>query len=77
MRLISMDFRMPKLDGLNALQIIRRLNPALPVFMFTGQAGQGEMLEAGRLGALTSAAKPVAFEAFLSTLPSAPGAPVH
>lgn len=76
-QLVLMDFRMPKLDGINALQIIRRLSPALPVIMFTGQAGQGEMLDANRLGAFTCLAKPVDLEPLLKTLHSALGVPVH
>jgi len=56
---VVMDIRMPRLDGLNALRILRRLAPSLPVVMFTGQAGQGDMLETTRLGAITCLLKPV------------------
>lgn len=56
---VVMDIRMPRLDGLNALRILRRLSPSLPVVMFTGQAGQGDMLETTRLGAVTCLLKPV------------------
>jgi CheY-like chemotaxis protein len=37
---VLMDIRMPKLDGINALKIIRRIAPHLPVIMFTGQAAR-------------------------------------
>ena len=57
--LVLMDIRMPRLDGLNALRILRRLAPSIPVIMFTGQAGQGDMLETTRLGAKTCLLKPV------------------
>lgn len=57
--LVLMDIRMPRLDGLNALRILRRLAPSVPVIMFTGQAGQGDMLETTRLGAKTCLLKPV------------------
>ena len=56
---VLMDIRMPRLDGLNALRLMRRMQPGLPVIMFTGQAGQGDMLETTRLGALTCLLKPV------------------
>lgn len=56
---VLMDIRMPKLDGINALQIIRRLAPNLPVVMLTGQAGQGDMYESTRLGAFTCLLKPI------------------
>lgn len=56
---VLMDIRMPKLDGIGALKIIRRVTPDLPVIMFTGQAGQGDMYETTRLGAYTCLLKPV------------------
>lgn len=60
--LVLMDIRMPRLDGIGALQIIKRIAPNLPVIMFTGQAGQGDMYETTRLGAYTCLLKPVDFE---------------
>ncbi len=68
---VLMDVRMPKLDGINALKIIRRIAPELPVLMFTGQAGQGDMYEATRLGAFTCLLKPVAIEDLLNVLQQA------
>ncbi|NJN93719.1 MAG: response regulator [Anaerolineales bacterium] len=65
---VLMDVRMPKLDGINALKIIRRIAPELPVLMFTGQAGQGDMYEATRLGAFTCLLKPIAIEDLLNVL---------
>jgi CheY-like chemotaxis protein len=65
---ILMDVRMPRLDGIHALRLIKRLAPRLPVVMFTGQAGRGEMLESARLGAYTCLAKPVATQKLLSVL---------
>lgn len=65
---VLMDIRMPRLDGINALRIIRRCAPRLPVIMFTGQAGQGDMLESTRLGAFTCLAKPLAVEKLIQTL---------
>jgi len=66
--LVLMDIRMPRLDGLNALRILRRLAPAVPVIMFTGQAGQGDMLETTRLGAKTCLLKPVNVERLKETV---------
>ena len=65
---VLMDIRMPKLDGLGALRIIRRIAPAAPVIMFTGQAGQGDMLESMRLGAFSCLVKPLAIEKVINTL---------
>jgi DNA-binding NtrC family response regulator len=66
-----MDIRMPRLDGINALRIIRRISPHLPVIMFTGQAGQGDMLESTRLGAFTCLVKPLAIDKFVQALEQA------
>jgi DNA-binding response OmpR family regulator len=80
---VVMDIRMPKLDGINALRIIRRISPNLPVIMFTGQAGQGDMLESTRLGAFTCLVKPLAIEKLIGTLnqalslSNAASAPAH
>lgn len=65
---VLMDIRMPKLDGLGALRIVRRVAPGLPVVMFTGQAGQGDMLESTRLGAFSCLSKPLAIEKVINTL---------
>jgi DNA-binding NtrC family response regulator len=66
--IVLMDIRMPHLNGVNALRIIKRINPALPVIMFTGQAGQGDMLDSKRLGAYACLLKPIDFERLMSTL---------
>lgn len=65
---ILMDIRMPTLDGINALKIIRRSAPQIPVVMFTGQAGQGDMLATNRLGAYTCLPKPMTSEKIVATL---------
>jgi len=63
-----LDIRMPNLDGINALKIIRRIAPDLPVVMFTGQAGKGDMYESVRLGAYTCLLKPIDMDKLLDTL---------
>jgi two-component system response regulator AtoC len=68
---VIMDIRMPKLDGLGALRLMRRISPKTPVIMFTGQAGQGDMLESMRQGAFTCLLKPVSVERLLTTLEQA------
>lgn len=65
---VVMDVRMPKLDGINALRLIRRIAPDLPVLMLTGQAGQGDMYEATRLGAFTCLMKPISANKLLDVL---------
>jgi two-component system response regulator AtoC len=72
---VVMDIRMPKLDGINALRLIRRVAPRTPVIMFTGQAGQGDMLESNRLGAFTCLVKPIVIQKLFDTLRQAVGVP--
>lgn len=68
---VLMDIRMPELNGINALRIMRQLAPDLPVVMFTGQAGQGDMFETTRLGAFTCLMKPVGLDKLIETLKAA------
>ncbi len=68
---VLMDIRMPKLDGLGALRIIRRLAPQLPVILFTGQAGPRDMIESTRQGAFTCLLKPIASDQLLLVMKQA------
>jgi len=52
------DIKMPKLDGINALKIIKRLSPSLPAITISGNAGSGEMAESVRVGAIRCLTKP-------------------
>jgi two-component system response regulator AtoC len=52
------DIKMPKLDGINALRIIKRLNPSIPAVTISGNAGSGEMAESVRVGAIRCLTKP-------------------
>ncbi len=53
-----LDIRMPKLDGINAMKIIRKINPDLPAIAISGNAGSSEFAAALGAGALHSLAKP-------------------
>ena len=55
---ILLDIKMPKLDGINALRIIKKLRPELPAITYSGNAGSGEMAEAVKAGALRCLTKP-------------------
>lgn len=65
---VLMDIRMPVLDGINALRILRRLSPKVPVIMCTGQANQEEIISSTRLGAYTCLLKPISPEKIIDTL---------
>lgn len=55
---VLLDIKMPKLDGINALKIIKRLNPNVPAITFSGNAGSGEMAESVKAGSLRCLVKP-------------------
>jgi len=66
--IVLMDIRMPKLDGINALKIIRKVDPHLVVINFTGQTGQAEVAESLKLGAFGCLFKPIRLEELLKTI---------
>jgi len=55
---ILFDIKMPRLDGINALRIIKKINPDVPAITFSGNAGTGEMAESVRAGAIRCFTKP-------------------
>jgi CheY-like chemotaxis protein len=65
---VLMDMHLPRLDGLGALKLMRRHSPKLPVIMFTGQAGQGEMMTAEGLGAYLCLLKPIDSDQLIKAL---------
>lgn len=55
---VLIDFRMPKLDGISVLRIIKKINPIVPTVVFSGNAGYGETAELLRAGAIKFFTKP-------------------
>ncbi len=55
---VLLDIKMPRLDGINALRIIKKLRPELPAVTYSGNAGSGEMAESLRAGAVRCFVKP-------------------
>ncbi|MEI7988765.1 MAG: response regulator [Chloroflexota bacterium] len=62
------DIRMPKLDGISALRIIKRIKPDMPIVMFTGQAGRGDIITSSELGAYACLLKPVSIDQLKKTI---------
>ena len=56
--MVLLDLRMPRLDGLDALKIIKRINPNVPVISFSGNASQKEMAQTLEWGAVHALRKP-------------------
>jgi len=67
---VLLDVRMPKIDGFEALSRIKS-NPStqpIPVFMFTTTDNPAEISRAFRLGCNAWVTKPVAYDAFATTV---------
>lgn len=56
---VLLDIKMPRLDGINALRIMKKLRPAVPALTYSGNAGSGEMAESVKAGALRCLTKPL------------------
>jgi DNA-binding response OmpR family regulator len=55
---VLLDIKMPKLDGINALRIIKKLDPRVAAITYSGNAGSGEMAESVKAGAIRCLTKP-------------------
>ena len=55
---VVIDIEMPKLDGINALRIIRKLSPTVPTIAYSGNAGYSEMEELLKAGTIKCFTKP-------------------
>lgn len=55
---ILLDIKMPKLDGINALRIMKKVKPGVPAITISGNAGSGEMAESVKAGAIRCVPKP-------------------
>jgi two-component system OmpR family response regulator len=59
---VLLDIKMPRLDGINTLRIIKKMNPTVHAITFSGNAGSGEMAESIRAGAIRCLTKPFELE---------------
>lgn len=69
-KLILLDIKMPKLDGLEVLKLIKE-NPdtrTVPVIILTSSKESPDIKKAYELGANSYLVKPVAFEGFLKSI---------
>ena len=55
---VVLDIKMPRLDSINALRIIKKLDPDVPAMTYSGNAGSGEMAESVKAGAIRCLTKP-------------------
>jgi len=57
---VLLDMLMPRLSGIDALRIMKRIDPHIPVITFSGTARKEEQEESVRCGAIKWLAKPFA-----------------
>ena len=57
--LVLLDIKMPGIDGMRVLQVLREASPALPVVMISGHGTIETAVEATRLGAYDFLPKPI------------------
>ncbi len=55
---VLFDIKMPRLDGIDALRIVKKLNRHVPAITFSGNAGSGEMADSVKAGAIKCLTKP-------------------
>jgi len=58
---VLLDIRMPRLGGTDALRIIKKIAPHIPVITFSGNAGIQEREESVKIGSIKCLAKPFKF----------------
>lgn len=68
---ILLDLRMPGMDGLEALQEIRRVDPLTPVLVLTGQLDLDKARRAMKAGATEILLKPCPIDTILSAIENA------
>ncbi len=68
--LIIMDIRMPEIDGIEGLRMIREIDAEIPVIMLTGYGSLETAQEALRLGANDYLKKPFETDELLRLIPS-------
>ena len=55
---ILLDIKMPRLSGIDALRIIKKLDPHPPAITFSGNAGSEELADSVTAGAIKCLTKP-------------------
>jgi DNA-binding NtrC family response regulator len=65
---VLMDIRMPKMDGITALKQIKKLQPHLPIIIFTAFGTSERTIEAMKVGAFDYITKPFDVEELLAVV---------
>ena len=65
---IIMDLKMPQMDGLQLLKVLKEKNPDLQIILLTGHATVEKGIEAMKLGATDFLEKPVDFKVLIEKI---------
>lgn len=65
---VLMDLKMPGIDGVKALELIREVDPVLPVLLYSAFATEEQIEEAKRFGASAVLPKPLDIPLFFCFL---------
>jgi two-component system, cell cycle sensor histidine kinase and response regulator CckA len=68
--LVLMDIQMPSMNGVNAIQILQQINPAVKVIANSGVLSKHELLEAKRAKVKAFLSKPYTIKQLLDTMKS-------
>lgn len=66
--IVTIDLVMPEMSGLEAIETIKQKQPHLPVVVVTGNATEGLIRDAGRLGGCRVMRKPVELDQYIQEL---------
>ena len=69
--LVLCDIKMPKMDGVEVLEKIKKINPEIPVIMISGHGDLDTAVETMRLGAFDYISKPPDLNRLLTTVRNA------
>ena len=69
--LMVLDVKMPGMDGLDLLRLVRRQYPTLPVILLSGHGSTRDGMEGMRLGASDYLVKPVDIEELMDRMAEA------
>jgi len=72
---LLLDLKLPDLDGMEILKILRQEKPGLPVIIMTGYSTTSSAVEAMKLGAADYLAKPFSDDELLEALEKSCGPP--
>ncbi len=63
-----LDLKMPGMEGLEVLRLVRRQYPKLPVLILTGHGSERDEVEARRIGAFDYLQKPMDIDTLIERI---------